>query len=90
VIRKLCIFERVIDRNMKQLENSMETHNVYLEELDICFINYTANVNAILSSSHRRWLRPLKFSLEALEGTVTSEVGIPGLALIPIGKSCVK
>jgi hypothetical protein len=34
--------------------------------------------------THRLWLWPVKFPLE---GTVASEVGIPGLSHIPIGRS---
>jgi hypothetical protein len=46
-----CIFERVTDTNMKQLENSMETHRVYLEMTDMCSISYSTNVNAIFEFS---------------------------------------
>jgi hypothetical protein len=34
-----------------------------------------------------RWLRPWKFPLEALEGTVPVEVDVPCLSHIPIGRS---
>jgi hypothetical protein len=37
--------------------------------------------------THRSWLWPVKFGLEAPEGTVTSQVGIPGLSHISIGRS---
>jgi hypothetical protein len=70
----------------------METHKVYLEMFNMCSIRllckrqrdipilpmHAATVN------HLRWLWPVKF---ALEGTVASEVGIPGLSHIPIGRS---
>jgi hypothetical protein len=42
---------------------------------------YTAAV------SHRPWLSRVQFVLEALEGTVPSEVGMPDLSHIPIGGS---
>jgi hypothetical protein len=75
---------------MKQLEIVMETNRFYLKLLDICSIilpckrqrdtrilpMYASNV------THRRWLRPVKF---ALEGTVKSEVDMPGISHIPIG-----
>jgi hypothetical protein len=40
---------------------------------------YTASV------THQCWLWPAKFVTEALEGTVASEVGIPGLLRVPVG-----
>jgi hypothetical protein len=63
-----------------------------IERCWICtlFVN-SANVNAIFqiipmytaTLTHRRWLRSVKFTLE---GTVTSEVRIPVLSHIPIGR----
>jgi hypothetical protein len=35
--------------------------------------------------THRRWLRPAKFTFEALEWTMATDVGIPGLSHIPVG-----
>jgi hypothetical protein len=32
------------------------------------------------------WLWPVKFAIEALEGTVASEAGIPDLPHIPMGR----
>jgi hypothetical protein len=37
--------------------------------------------------THRRFPWPAKFALEDLEGNVASEVGIPGLLHILIGRS---
>jgi hypothetical protein len=42
---------------------------------------YAANV------IYGRWLWAVKFAVGALEGTVASEVGIPGCLHIPIGRS---
>jgi hypothetical protein len=36
----------VTDTNTKQFENSIEAHEVYLEVFDMCFISYSANVDA--------------------------------------------
>jgi hypothetical protein len=55
----------VIDEYMKQLENTTET----LEMFHMCSISFPANNN-------QRCLRHVNF---ALEGTVESEVGTPGL-----------
>lgn len=37
--------------------------------------------------THQRWLWSVKFALEALEGSLVSEVCIPGLSHNPIGRS---
>jgi hypothetical protein len=58
---------------MKRLDNSMETRS------DVRILPMHA-----ATVTHRRWLRPVKF---ALEGTVTSKVGIPGLSHMPICRS---
>jgi hypothetical protein len=39
------------------------------------------------SVTHRCWLWPVKFVTKALEGTVVSGVGIPGLLHVPVGRS---
>jgi hypothetical protein len=73
MVRNEYIFETVTNTNMKQLENVMETHKVYLEMFDMCSISYSANVNAVLEFSsctpqltHQRWLCPVKFVLEGM------------------------
>jgi hypothetical protein len=40
---------------MKQLENNMKIHKIYLETLAGCSIIYTVNINAILNCSHVRY-----------------------------------
>jgi hypothetical protein len=60
--------------------------------LDVCSINYSTNDTRILSVyvatvTHRLWPWPVKLVLEALEGTVASEVAIPVLSHIPISRS---
>jgi hypothetical protein len=80
MIRNSCILKRATGTNIKQPENNIKTYKVYLEMFDMCSISYSANVNVI----HRRWLWPVKF---ALEGTVASQVGTPGLSHIPIDRS---
>jgi hypothetical protein len=64
------MFEQFRDTNIKQLENSMETHKVYVEMFDIHSISYSANANTMLEIfpctpqvTHRPWLRPVKFAL---------------------------
>jgi hypothetical protein len=37
---------------MKQLGNSMDTHKIYLEVLDMHSVNYSEKVKAIFDSSH--------------------------------------
>jgi hypothetical protein len=51
VINNCCILSRVEDTTMKLLENSMETHKVYLEMFDVCSIIYSADVNVIFDFS---------------------------------------
>jgi hypothetical protein len=41
----------------------------------------------VAAVTHQHWLWPVKYVLKALEGTVASEVGIPGLSHIAIGRS---
>jgi hypothetical protein len=52
VIRNLCIFKMVTDTNIKQLENSMETHKAYLEMFNLqfssCFMFVSVTVLKIL------------------------------------------
>lgn len=79
---------------MKQLEHSMETR---LETLYMLSIMPSAKVNAIIEFfpctnhlTHRRFLWPADLAVGALDGTVTSEVGIPVLSDIPIGRSCME
>jgi hypothetical protein len=70
---------------MKQFENILETHKVYPEMFDICVITLQTRTRYLNSSVTRRlWLWPVKF---AIEGTVASEVGIPGLSHIPLSRS---
>jgi hypothetical protein len=61
---------------------------------DTWSISYSVNVNVIFKLfpctsrlTHRRWLSPLKFAIEALEGTAAPEEFIPGLSYIPIRRS---
>jgi hypothetical protein len=62
---------------------------------DMSSIGYSDKVNAIFRSIpmyaatdiHHRWLWPVKFILEALEGTMASEVSIPDLPHILLGGS---
>jgi hypothetical protein len=58
----------VTDKNMKQLENSMETHYIYLEMFNTCSINDSATINATFKffpCLQQWWI--VNF---ALEGTV--------------------
>jgi hypothetical protein len=94
VVRNAFIFQTVTDTKMKQFENSMETRDVHLEKFEICSISYTAKVNSTIECfsrtpqlTQRRLLWPVKFSVAALEGTVTSEVAVPVVSHIPIGRS---
>jgi hypothetical protein len=41
----------VADVNIKEPENSMETHKIYLDMFNMGSINYSANVNATLEFS---------------------------------------
>jgi hypothetical protein len=75
--------------NAKQIENSKETHKVYLEMFDMCTVSYYANVNAIFKI-FRMYTAPVsqrKIAFAALEGTVVFRVGTPGLSHILIDKS---
>jgi hypothetical protein len=73
---------------MKQLENSMEIHEVYLGMFDMCSISYPVEHQGdiqILSMydatvTRRPWLSPVNFTLE---GAATTEVGTSGLLHIP-------
>jgi hypothetical protein len=50
VLNYLCdkfIFKTVMDTDMKQLKNNLETHKFYLEMFDICSISYPTNINVI-------------------------------------------
>jgi hypothetical protein len=67
-----CIFETVTDTNMKCLENSMETHKVYLEMFDMYFITYSAN--AYSNSSHVR--RNCDSSTLAMAREISFSVGL--------------
>lgn len=69
---------------MKQLERSMETHKVYRCSIYAPLVTLQTSTQ-FSNSSHvpaRRLLWPVKFAVEALEGTVASEVGILGLSHI--------
>jgi hypothetical protein len=78
----------------------METREVYLETFDVFSISYSADINAIFEFcpytlqvlTRRRWVWTviLVFSLEALGGTLASEVGMSGLSRILIGRSSIK
>jgi hypothetical protein len=50
--KKLAYFETTTETNTKQLENRMETHEVYLYVFYIWPIRYSANVKTIFDSSH--------------------------------------
>jgi hypothetical protein len=63
----------------------METHKVQLRQPHIRILPMYA-----VTMTHRRWLRPVKFAVEAFEGTVASEVGTPGFSHIAIGRSRVE
>jgi hypothetical protein len=79
-----------MDANIKELENSMETHIIYLKASDILWQALIVNFQTLIYSNcfpmyatnvtHWYCLWPLKFTLEAVEGTVVSEVGILGLS----------
>jgi transposase-like protein len=47
VMKNLYIFGMVTSANMKQFENSMAIHEVYIEMFDMRSISYSANVNTI-------------------------------------------
>jgi hypothetical protein len=55
----------------------------------MCLVSYAANVNAVLipfyseTVTHRRWLWPVNFALQVIEGAVASEVSIPDFPHIP-------
>jgi hypothetical protein len=72
----------------------MEIHKAYREMFDKCSISCSAEVNASSSFSYihcncdsSKLTRLIKFAFEALEGNVASQVGTPGLSLIPKGIS---
>jgi hypothetical protein len=44
----LCIFEKITDTNMKEPQNNIETHEVYIVMFDMCSIRYSASVNGIV------------------------------------------
>jgi hypothetical protein len=79
---------------MKQLEKSKETHEVNLEMFDVVRLVTLQTLTRYSNSSHVRrncdsstLTMPVNFVLDVFEGTVASEVGIPGLSHIPIGSS---
>lgn len=79
------IFKMIKDWSMEQLENSMETRKF------ICLCSICGPL-LFLRRLTQLWLANvgyslLKFALEAMEETVTSEVGVPALSLIAIRKS---
>jgi hypothetical protein len=66
----------------------METHEVYLQTFDSFPLITLQMSTGYPNSSHVRRNRDTStLALEALEGTVTSEIGIPGLLHIVIGRS---
>jgi hypothetical protein len=90
VTRNEYIFKTVIDTNIKQLENSMQTHEVDLEILVCAHLVYKCQCNIWIlptyatTMTHQRSPWPMEFILEALEGTVVYEARIPGLSHNPI------
>jgi hypothetical protein len=76
-----------VSRMSENVEASTSRHPKGLHGLYRENFTYFTLPCALQTWTHRRWLRPVKFAIEAFEGTVASEVGIPGLSYIPIGRS---